>query len=319
MYAFGPLSGAAVNVTLLSNCGTCCIGVNVDSVAVPDRDVLAELAEGASFRRGAWRRRPEEAGSGPGPGLTEPGSLRPRYPDAIGRRDAGRAARLPRPARRRRGRDRVRAPRSRTGSSESVGPVLRRTAPGSRRCSRSAGSASTPSPATSRRSARRVPPEGRRPRRPAVHALVRRAPRDAADRAQARLPVRHGLAGARREVEGRAAGRPARPRRRAAGGDGAAVHVLRRHVHREPHPRAGAPQRRDRRLRARRRASSPTTHGGPVRLYVAPMYGYKSIKWLDAIELDRRGRARATGKSSATTSTDGSAAPTDATTSHLTP
>ncbi len=26
-------------------------------------------------------------------------------------------------------------------------------------------------------------------------------------------------------------------------------------------------------------------HGGPVRLYVAPMYGYKSIKWLDAIEV----------------------------------
>jgi DMSO/TMAO reductase YedYZ molybdopterin-dependent catalytic subunit len=26
-------------------------------------------------------------------------------------------------------------------------------------------------------------------------------------------------------------------------------------------------------------------HGGPVRLYVAPMYGYKSIKWLDGIEL----------------------------------
>ena len=24
-------------------------------------------------------------------------------------------------------------------------------------------------------------------------------------------------------------------------------------------------------------------HGGPVRLYVAPMYGYKSIKWLDEI------------------------------------
>jgi DMSO/TMAO reductase YedYZ molybdopterin-dependent catalytic subunit len=24
-------------------------------------------------------------------------------------------------------------------------------------------------------------------------------------------------------------------------------------------------------------------HGGPVRLYVAPMYGYKSLKWLDAI------------------------------------
>ena len=26
-------------------------------------------------------------------------------------------------------------------------------------------------------------------------------------------------------------------------------------------------------------------HGGPVRLYVAPMYGYKSIKWLSHIEV----------------------------------
>jgi DMSO/TMAO reductase YedYZ molybdopterin-dependent catalytic subunit len=26
-------------------------------------------------------------------------------------------------------------------------------------------------------------------------------------------------------------------------------------------------------------------HGGPVRLYVAPMYGYKSLKWLSGIEL----------------------------------
>ncbi|RAY10894.1 oxidoreductase [Actinomadura craniellae] len=29
-------------------------------------------------------------------------------------------------------------------------------------------------------------------------------------------------------------------------------------------------------------------HGGPVRLYVAPMYGYKSLKWLGGIELTRR-------------------------------
>jgi DMSO/TMAO reductase YedYZ molybdopterin-dependent catalytic subunit len=28
-------------------------------------------------------------------------------------------------------------------------------------------------------------------------------------------------------------------------------------------------------------------HGGPVRLYVAPMYGYKSIKWLKSISLVR--------------------------------
>lgn len=26
-------------------------------------------------------------------------------------------------------------------------------------------------------------------------------------------------------------------------------------------------------------------HGGPVRLYVGPMYGYKSLKWLDRIEV----------------------------------
>ena len=29
-------------------------------------------------------------------------------------------------------------------------------------------------------------------------------------------------------------------------------------------------------------------HGGPVRLYVAPMYGYKSTKWLSSIELTAR-------------------------------
>ena len=29
-----------------------------------------------------------------------------------------------------------------------------------------------------------------------------------------------------------------------------------------------------------------STHGGPVRLYVAPMYGYKSIKWLERIRVD---------------------------------
>jgi DMSO/TMAO reductase YedYZ molybdopterin-dependent catalytic subunit len=28
-----------------------------------------------------------------------------------------------------------------------------------------------------------------------------------------------------------------------------------------------------------------TDHGGPVRLYVAPMYGYKSAKWLKSITL----------------------------------
>jgi DMSO/TMAO reductase YedYZ molybdopterin-dependent catalytic subunit len=31
-----------------------------------------------------------------------------------------------------------------------------------------------------------------------------------------------------------------------------------------------------------------TIHGGPARLYVAPMYGYKSCKWLERIELTER-------------------------------
>ena len=31
-----------------------------------------------------------------------------------------------------------------------------------------------------------------------------------------------------------------------------------------------------------------SAHGGPARLYIAPMYGYKSLKWLRAIEVTRR-------------------------------
>lgn len=31
-----------------------------------------------------------------------------------------------------------------------------------------------------------------------------------------------------------------------------------------------------------------TAHGGPVRLLVAPMYGYKSLKWLDGIEVTEK-------------------------------
>jgi DMSO/TMAO reductase YedYZ molybdopterin-dependent catalytic subunit len=29
-------------------------------------------------------------------------------------------------------------------------------------------------------------------------------------------------------------------------------------------------------------------HGGPARLFVAPMYGYKSLKWLESIEVTER-------------------------------
>ena len=45
--------------------------------------------------------------------------------------------------------------------------------------------------------------------------------------------------------------------------------------------------RRDDVLIAHRMQGGSVTraHGGPVRLYVAPMYGYKSLKWLERIEV----------------------------------
>jgi diacylglycerol O-acyltransferase / wax synthase len=45
MYPFGPLSGTAANVTLLSHCETCCIGINTDTVAIPDAPDFAKSVE----------------------------------------------------------------------------------------------------------------------------------------------------------------------------------------------------------------------------------------------------------------------------------
>lgn len=46
-YAFGPPSGAAVNVTLMSHVDQCCIGIVADTAAIPDPDVLlADLQVG---------------------------------------------------------------------------------------------------------------------------------------------------------------------------------------------------------------------------------------------------------------------------------
>ena len=42
IFAFGPTIGAALNITLLSYCGTCDIAVNIDLAAVPDPDALLE-------------------------------------------------------------------------------------------------------------------------------------------------------------------------------------------------------------------------------------------------------------------------------------
>jgi len=46
-FVFGPTTGSALNVTLLTYCGTCCVGFNIDAAAVPDHDVLMEC-----FRQG---------------------------------------------------------------------------------------------------------------------------------------------------------------------------------------------------------------------------------------------------------------------------
>lgn len=40
LFAFGPTIGASLNTTLLSYAGTCHIGINIDTAAVPDPDVL---------------------------------------------------------------------------------------------------------------------------------------------------------------------------------------------------------------------------------------------------------------------------------------
>lgn len=46
-YPFGPTIGAGANITLMSYDGVCCIGVNVDTGAVPDADVFLRcLVEG---------------------------------------------------------------------------------------------------------------------------------------------------------------------------------------------------------------------------------------------------------------------------------
>jgi hypothetical protein len=42
MYPFGPLPGCGPMITLLSHDGTCCIGMNTDTLAVTDPGGLAD-------------------------------------------------------------------------------------------------------------------------------------------------------------------------------------------------------------------------------------------------------------------------------------
>jgi diacylglycerol O-acyltransferase / wax synthase len=41
-YGFGPTIGAALNVTLMSYCGACFVGINIDTGAIPDPDILMD-------------------------------------------------------------------------------------------------------------------------------------------------------------------------------------------------------------------------------------------------------------------------------------
>ncbi|BBZ44181.1 wax ester/triacylglycerol synthase domain-containing protein [Mycobacterium parmense] len=45
-YAFGPTIGSSVNVTLLTYVDTCCLGINVDTAAIPDYDVFHDALVG---------------------------------------------------------------------------------------------------------------------------------------------------------------------------------------------------------------------------------------------------------------------------------
>ena len=74
-YAFGPTLGAALNVTLVSYSGTCCVGVTVDAAAAPDPGALVDCLR-AGFA--------EVVASGAGPPRRR---ARPRAPERVALED----------------------------------------------------------------------------------------------------------------------------------------------------------------------------------------------------------------------------------------
>ena len=117
-------------------------------------------------------------------------------------------------------------------------------------------------------------------------------------------PVRHRMACPDVKWAGAAVRDPGPPREPTCGPPWG-VRVRRRGLHRVAHARPGhAPRRAGRHLDAEEAISN--NHGGPVRLYVAPMYFYKSLKWLERITLTERVEPRATGRNAGTTWTPGS-------------
>ncbi|MFE3103442.1 wax ester/triacylglycerol synthase domain-containing protein [Nocardia tengchongensis] len=76
IYPFGPTTGTAFNITLISHVGTCCIGINSDTAAVPDPETLTDcLAEG--FGAVAALGTAEPAQPGPAGHPAPPGTVPP--------------------------------------------------------------------------------------------------------------------------------------------------------------------------------------------------------------------------------------------------
>ena len=207
--------------------------------------------------------------------------------------------------------------------------------------SSSTRTATTPKPSATRRNehARLLPPPQRGPRRPAparpvprarlpgalgrpdaAHAARRVDVLDHAARstrtrswtweefqalpqrdADGRHPLRHDVVEARHDLGGRLRRHAARRRRaaRAATSPRSATAATR-------------PTCRSRTSPAARRGSSTSTtatplepeHGGPARLLVPHLYFWKSAKWVRGLQFMRGGRARASGRRSATTTAE---------------
>ena len=131
-----------------------------------------------------------------------------------------------------------------------------------------------------------LPPPRRRPRRRAQDLHARRPQGDAAGRAGLRLPLRHRLGREERPLGRRPDRRRARAGRRKSG-----VSALRFVSAEVPYEDSLTLQQAllpDVML-AYEMDGKPLSrpHGAPVRLVIPDMYGYKSVKWVNHIELGK--------------------------------
>jgi hypothetical protein len=87
-FTFGPTIGASLNITMMSYDGTCDIGINIDTAAVPDPDVMVaclreSFAEIAALGQAAGRRRVSTGGRAARPergsGLDKPDDVSQRH------------------------------------------------------------------------------------------------------------------------------------------------------------------------------------------------------------------------------------------------